>query len=631
VLAPIRGPLVAERVIGAGMVRSQWRPGLVVGLLAVAAAAWAAFAATTAFPYLGIDHDEAVYMLQADTLRAGRLFPPAPGDPDVARSMLPWLSAQHGDVYVPKYSPAWPAVMAASRLVTGSYHTAQALVAAGVVVVTYLLAKEIVRSRATAVLAAMFVALSPFFLLQAPTFLSYLPNLLLLELFALCFIRAVRAENRGLLVVSGLVLGVAFFTRPFDALVFALPFGGWLVATRRPAWRRVARDGGLLALGAAGPLVATLLYFRAATGSAFRSPFLLDEHDTLGFGSRRILPGDPFTSYGTGEAWHGFVGHWALLSFWCFGGLVLIALAVLALRHRTTSVEPWFAALALAIPAAYGLFWGSYHMVNWEGPWRIGPFYYLPVLVPLAVLGAKGFVRFWSWDRALAAVTLVGMVAVSTFVAVRALGYQLERTAALDGVDAALDTSRLSEALVFLPSHPPHRLLTPLTQGRNASFDQKVLWALDGGSEDNRRVLDAFPGRRPYRLEDGATAELRPLTRVQGTRVPLRVVTNSDGAQDRALEVLWAHRRYRWPIAAGARIDIALTAAGVEGGPPATERAGAPGARTGDLVVRLLEDDREQASMTVPVERSANALDVVLPSAHAARPQALDVIAVGGR
>jgi hypothetical protein len=605
------------------------RPGakarLIVALLAAAAAVWAAVVATTAFPYFGINLDEAVYVLQADSLRAGRLFPPAPGDPEVARTMLPWLTAHRGDVYVPKYSPVWPAVLAGSRFATGSYHTAQALVAAGVVVVTYLLAKQILRERATAVVAAAFMTLSPLFLLQATTFLSYLPNVLLLELFALFLLRAVDTGSRPLFVLSGLALGVAFFARPFDAVVFALPFGAWLVVTRRRPLADLARHLALLALGAAPPLAATLLYFWASTGSPLRSPFLLDEHDTLGFGSRRIFAEQPLTSYGPGEAWYGLVKNWALVSFWCFGGLVLIALAVIGLRKRASSVEPWFALVALTVPAGYLFFWGSYFGVQWEGPWRLGPYYYAPVLIPLAVLGAKGFARFWNWDRLLALLALVGMVAVSASVVFKALDHQIDRTEGLRDVNEALETSTLTDALVFLPAYEPRRLLHPFTEARNVTFDQEVLWALDSGSRGNRKVLDTFPERRPYLLQDGARPELRPLTRLQGERVPLRIVTNAPGVRDAMIELLWRGRRYVWRVDERKSIDILLTSSLVEAEPPVSAPEPAKSVAS-ELVVRLVAGGEDLESVTVPIEVRQRRVDLLLPSESLAEPRALEVL-----
>lgn len=616
------------RLAGAHLAHAGLKPRLVVALLALAAAVWAGVVATAAFPYFGINLDETVYVLQADSLVAGRLFPPAPRDPEVAQSMLPWLSAHRGDTYVPKYSPVWPAVLAVSKLTTGTYHTAQALVAAGVVVVTYLLAKEVLRSRSRAVVASVFVALSPLFLLQAPTFLSYLPNLLLLELFALFFVRAVDTGARRLLVLSGLFLGLAFFARPFDAIVFALPFGAWLIVTRRRDLAGLAKSGALLAVGAAPALAATLIYFWAATGSPLHSPFLLDPSDSFGFGSRRMLSELPLTSYGAGEAWHGLISHWALVSFWCFGGLVLIALAVMGLRGRSSPVEPWFALVVLTVPAGYLLWWGSFSSVQWEGPWRLGPFYYLPILVPLAFLGAKSFVRFWYWDRVLALLAVGGMVAVSASVAWRALEHQTERTAGMRGVQAVLEFSAPVNSLVFLPAPEPRRLLHPFVQARNASFDQDVLWALDRGGSANRAVADTFPERRPYLLHEGETPQLLPLARLQGERVPLRFMVDDQGARNATLEVAWRGRLYSWRVRGRTSMQTMLASSGLEAEPSGRVR-GPAGPAGNQLEATLVAEDEVLGSVSVAIGVQQGQVDLLLPSQAPAEPGAVEVLAVG--
>ncbi len=596
---------------------------VLVGLLAAAAAIWATAASALAFPYLGVDHDEAVYLLQANTFRAGRLFPPAPDDAEVARSLLPWLTAHRGDVYVAKYSPAWPAVLAVARVTTGSHHAAQGLVAAGVVVVTYLLAREVVRDRAASLAAAAFVVLSPFFLLQAPTFLSYLPNVLLLETFALAFARAARTGSRAALGLAGVVLGVAFFTRPFDALIFAVPFVLWLVVARRRTPRRLVADLGVLALGATPGLAATLVFFRAATGHLLRSPFLLDEHDTIGFGARRMLPDDPLIQYGPTEALHGLVRHSVLLSFWCFGGLVLVTLALVGLRRRTSALEPWLALVAVVVPAGYALFWGSYLIAQWEGPWRIGPFYYLPVLVPLAVLGGKGFVRFWRWDRVLAGLSFVGMVAVSASVVHRALDYQLGHTEDLRRIHAPLEAAPLERATVFLPAR---HLLTPFTHARNVSFEQPVVWAVDRGSSHNLRVVNAFPGRTPYLLEAGDEPELRRLTPVRGERLDLRVLTEVPAPSSATVEVVWRGERHALPVSGRRELPLVLNAEGTAGMPPESVRDSV-GPPNGELVVRLLVAGREVASRRVAVEAEGNILHALVPASADVDTDALDVVA----
>lgn len=596
---------------------------VVVAILATAAAVWATAAAMVAFPYLGVNHDEAVYLLQAETVRGGRLFPPAPSDPEVARSMLPWLTAHRGEVYVPKYSPAWPALLALAWATTGSYHAAQALVAAGLVLVTYLLALELARERAPALVAAAFVVLSPFVLLQSPTLLAYLPNVLLLATFAYLFARSTRTGSRPLLGLAGMVLGLAFFNRPFDALLFAAPFGVWLVASRIRTPARLARDLAVLGLGATPGVLATLIFFEKATGNPLRSPFFVDEHDTIGFGLRRMLPDDPLLDYGPPEALQGVIGHSLLLSFWCFGGLVLIALALVALHRRASPLEPWLAAVALAVPAGYALFWGAYMVTQWEGPWRIGPYYYLPVLVPLVVLGAKGFVRFWRWDRLLAGLAFVGMLAVSGSVAVRALDYQVRRTDEVRRLQAPLAAVPSEPAVVFLPSE---HLLLPFTEGRNVSLDQPVLWAVDRGTAPNLRVLDSFPGRTPYLVEGGETPELRQLAQLRGDRVPLRVLTDPPAGTPAVVELIWRGRGYTVPVSGSGELAVTLTAEGTEG-VPIEARPDVRDRITDELFVRLLVADEEVAAGSMPIEVDGKTLQVLLPVAARTDAELLDVVA----
>lgn len=599
---------------------------VLVGLLAAAAAVWAVVASVVAFPYLGIDHDEAVYLLQADSFRSGRLFPPAPSDPEVGRSMLPWLTTQRGEVYVPKYSPAWPAMLALARQATGSYHAAQAVVAAGVVVVTYLLALEVVRQRAAAVLAAAFVMLSPFFLLQSATLLAYLPNVLLLATFAWAFARATRTGSKPLLGLAGLVLGLAFFNRPFDALIFALPFGLWLVVTRRRMARRMAVDLGVLALGSIPGLVATLLFFRAATGHPLRSPFFVDEKDTIGFGARRMLPEDPLVDYGALEAVQGVIGHSLLLSFWCFGGLVSLGLAVVGLRRRRSPLELCLALVAVTVPAGYALFWGTYVVTRWEGPWRIGPYYYLPVLIPLAVLGAKGFLRFWSWDRLLAGLTVVGMLAVSGSVAVRALDDQVRRTEELRRLHAPLEAVSSDRAVVFLPGQ---HLLMPFIEARNLSLDQHVLWAVDRGTSPNLRLLNTFQGRTPYLFEGGDTPELRRLARLENEEVSLRVLIDTPNESPALIELVWQGQLHTVPVAGPGEVRVTLTAQAADMMPPEADRSTVDRV-SDDLFVRLLVAGEEIAAGSTSIHVEGKTLHALLPTDHRAEPEALDIVGSPG-
>src|SRR5436305_8746688 len=97
--------------------RGRSRPAVAVGALALAAALWAVAASALFLPRLTDNGDEAVYLLQAESLRAGHLFPPAA---EPAGAFLPWLSTPAGHHYVTKYTPVFPAFIAAGHRAFGS-------------------------------------------------------------------------------------------------------------------------------------------------------------------------------------------------------------------------------------------------------------------------------------------------------------------------------------------------------------------------------------------------------------------------------------------------------------------------------------------------------------------------------
>lgn len=516
------------------------RPALTVTALCLAAASWSLVESLWVFPYLSDNNDEAVYLLQADALRHGRLSPPAPRNGD---AFLPWLSAQWGDRFVLKYTPVHAGIIAVSRTIAGSDRAALGLVAAGAVVCCYLLAREALGDRRRALIATAFFLLSPMFLIQSATFLPYLSALAILLGFGAALLRGVRRRSAGLLWLSGLLLGLAVFARPYEALLFAAPFGVWLIVVHRRAPGRGLADAGWLCLGAVLPLLAMLAFFNVATGSPFRSPFtILNPRDTIGFGSRGMIPTWPSINFTPARAWEGMIRHVALTGIWSFGGLALMVFAVLALVKRRSGFEPWLALIAVTIPLGYFFFWGSYGATMWGGPWRFGPFYYLPVFVPLAILGASGFVDFWARQRVVGGLTLVGMLVVSGFVLTTAQAshrlFTQERVRLYAGLRAA---TSLERAIVFLPQIQGPWLLQPFALARNtASYDGEVIWAIDRGDDENLRVLDEFRGRSPYRVRaipvegdpDTPTTldfvtTLEPMQVERGPQVPIQLVVRN--------------------------------------------------------------------------------------------------------
>ena len=494
--------------------------------LALAAAVWAVAASALFLPRLTDNGDEAVYLLQAESIRAGHLFPPAI---QPAGAFLPWLSKPAGDHYVTKYTPVFPGFIAASHRVFGSDRAALALAAAGAVVACYHLAREVLRRRREAVVAAAFLAGSPLFAIQSATYLSYLFNAALLMGFAAAFLAGLRRRARGLLGLAGFLLGLAVFARPFDAALFAAPLLAWWGWTGRNCVRRRIGEAVWVGLGSLLPMAAMVTYFRLATGSFLRPPFtFVGPSDTLGFGPKRMYAGMPWLDYSPGRALVAFGRLTVLSGFWGFGGLLLIGLAVVGYRTVRGRNARWLALVAVSVPVGYLFFWGSFSSSEWGGPWRFGPFYWLPVIVPGSILAAAGFARLRAWDRQVARFVAGGMAALSLFVTVRAFAEHRQYGAVRERLYAApmQAAAQLERAVVFLPPMDGPYLLQPFSSARNATFDGRVVWAVDRGPRKNLDVVQRLPGRTAYRVLPGrgdrSPTRLQRLTVVYGRLVPAR-------------------------------------------------------------------------------------------------------------
>lgn len=522
--------LPAERKAAAGIaavVRRMGRnPAVLVALLAVAAGMWAVVASRQVFPYLSDDHDEAIYLLQADALAHGHLFAPAPKHPE---SFRPWLSVLSGDKYLLKYSPVHASFVALGiRL--GNPRLALGLIAGALVVLSYLLAKEVLGDRGLAALASAFFALSPLFLVQSVTFLPYSSNLLLLMAFALALLRGMRSSRRLWLWASGLLLGLALFARPFDAVLFAAPLGLYFVISGWQDRKRLFGQAAWWAFGAVPPVLAMLSYYWAATGSPFRSPFsLLEPRDTLGFGNRKITPNHPDLIFTPAYGIYGVTRHVILTSFWCFGGLLLVGFLLAGLRGRQRGgPAPWLALVALTVPFGYVFFWGTFGTGLRGGLTAfLGPFYFLPLLVPVTFLAARGFADFWRRDWFLGALAMVSMLVTSGYLLTRGVQANLRATREDRKLYSTLAPIKGDPAIVFLqPLYGP-TLLHPFTGLRNAhDYDGRTVYALDLGEHQDLDVIDDYPGRVAYRfrLEGGDYRDNPPDPALYSSLQPLRVV-----------------------------------------------------------------------------------------------------------
>jgi hypothetical protein len=528
---PALQPNQATERPGASWWRDPYR--LVVAVLAVASALGAVILSRNVFPVLSLDNDEPIYKLQAQVISHGHLFP---GAPPPASAYLPWLAVIDHGHYVLKYTPLIPSWFALSLAVSGGFLVAKALTAAGVVIMTYLLARDVLDDRRAGVLAAAIVAISPLVLIQSALLLPYLPTLFLVELFAWLLVRGVRGsqESRGSgarwFVGAGLTLGCLLTIRPFDAVLLAGPMV-IAVAISSPLRHRRLSATGWTVLGLLPPLIGLLVFNHAATGELLKGPFnLLESQDKLGFGIRLLYPGDTRHHFQLTDGLASIARHLWLLAIWIAGGGILLVLAVIAaFRRRLPAAAAVLACSAAALAVGYIFFWGAWNAADlWGGVSLVGPFYLMFLIVPVAICGSRGLLDLYDsrrWAGALAGAVCVGLAVVVLVIAVAGnLGYTRR-----DQQVGAL-VSSTGRSVVFVattPSflgHPNSLLSNPPLSRTDRSSDPKQLLALTLGRSDFA-VLDSHPdrpawllkitehgGRNPHTNESTTLSKLRELT-----------------------------------------------------------------------------------------------------------------------
>ena len=487
-------------------------------LLAFIAFAWAIIASEILFPFYTNIEDEAVYILQAQTMLQGRLTLPVNQFFD--DFFAPVFVVNQGDRAVFKYTPVYASFLALGQLLFGSMRATLGFVAAGNVLLLYQLCRELYEHRHLALLAAAMLLFSPFFLIQSTTFLSY-PTALLLHLtFAVLLLRGQSRQSALLLIGAGAVLGLVFFERPYDAILFALPFGLLFVGLNisniqdfKNPWQLLKQDGWIL-VGFLPMFSLVLIYNYHFTGHPFRFPFLLwDPLDTLGFGVRwkgHVL-------YNLPAALESLQSNLFQVNMWMFGGTVMLGLLVW--RIITVPIRwPDFTLLLLLLifPVGYFFFWGSYLISIIGGTIKyLGPYYYFPVLIPLAILGTQGFVALYKRHPSLAQILAVIVILINSGLLIWHAAQNYAHTRKKQAIYHPFIEQPLDNALVFVPPIGPYLLDPFIYLGNTPTLDGPVLYALNRDYK-NFPLLDAYPERTAYRFEypeaASATSNEKPET-----------------------------------------------------------------------------------------------------------------------
>jgi hypothetical protein len=447
--------------------------------------------------------DEGIYTYQATLLQQGEVTISAADHEPFFR---PWLTGSRDGQLFFQYEPAWPTVLAVSDTIFGSFDVGVALCFAGLVIAIYALATEALRSRRSALTAAAFAVLTPMFVWQSAMHLSYLFTAMLATFALASAFRAARTDATPYWVTTGALLGVMLLTRPFDGVITAAAVGliGLFVNRNGPITARVR--SGLFVVAGALPFVAlALLYNELTTGSWQSFPLTAsDPMNRFGFGDRRMQIGADVIDYSSDVAFESLWDNLRGGVGWIFGGPIAVGLAVWAVsfrEHRTERLV--LGAFFIAFPLGY-LFWWATSLAATGATNGMGPHYYVPAFVPLAILAADGCARLTQRYLMAAGLLIPAMLAITFYQlpdkieSTRALSDYFERVeaAAAQAPPDSIVFMRAPEPAGFVIVQFPFLLNDP-------DLDDDVLYAVDLGPED-ARLIAARSDRRVFLLHQQA-------------------------------------------------------------------------------------------------------------------------------
>ena len=521
------GVEIEERVVHGSR---RWLVALL--LLVIAAAALSIAVQRNVFPYYSGDRDEPVYRYQAQMLEEGRVTVPLGQE----RFFRPWLSGPSDGHLVMAFQPLWPAVLMVADLTTNSMLPAIAFASILGVTGMYAFAIELLRDRRLAVGAAALFGFSPFVLLLGGTYLNYVFGVALGTWMAVATLRAVRQRSAAAAVAAGALFGLALLTRPFDALLYALPLVTYVLMCHLDR-RAIQRILGWTIVGALPFVALTLAYNSAVTGAALTFPTSAQSGGTasFGWGRRSLAPEFPPVNFTLLNGFRAFARNICALPSWLLGSYVGIVIAGFGVRRtfRDRPAAVLVTLMTVIFPTAY-LAWWAITLTTQGAYTGLGPHYYLPMLVPLSVLTAAGIrdlaLRARSGDRkwviAVAGISVLAVVGTAAFVRPRLDENQFVADVGHDQAGRILAAVQATPGRLLVINEReqhPYVMLTHGVLANRPTLDTRVIYTIDRGAASadlirTQRHRTAF--RTVRTLASGA-----PLSSIRPRLIRQRVVS----------------------------------------------------------------------------------------------------------
>ncbi len=390
--------------------------------------------------------DERAYVFQANLFAHGHVGLPTPPHALSNPLILLWPMWTSG------YPPGHSLVLAPAALIHAE-HFVPPLLAGVLVVAVWSFARDMFGPRHGA-LAALLAGMSPFVWAVQGTMLAIATSVTCLAVFLAAIGRTERTGRARWMLLAGAAIGLAFITRPYEAVAFSVTFALRLVWEARSQPRRLA----WAVLGFAAIAWILLAHDKLVTGSFVQLPWTLPTMPGFKLGFTRSMDYGQLV-HSPLQAIGDLVAVIQRLDLWVLAWPGSLALVVAgAVRGRASRGD-------VMLRAALAGYLVCYLFVPYAGTWDVGPTYYyalVPLLVPLAVRGVSGL-RAWLAAHATtfapAAVArravgwgvLAGLVVAATAIAPMRADYIGSLAAEIRAPWEAIEHADLGPAIVIVP------------------------------------------------------------------------------------------------------------------------------------------------------------------------------------
>lgn len=454
--------------------------------------------------------DEVSYILQARYFAKGMIdmpLPPVPGAFNL--DLMTYAPAS----WFSPMPPGWPAVLSVGVLL-GVPWLVNPILAGVNVVLTYLLVREL-SDRSTARLVVVLLALSPWHLFLAMSFMPHIVMLTFALTAALAIARARRMKSAIWALVGGAAVGATSIVRPLDGMILGFLLGLWLLVPLISKQDFPLRLASVATYGIGGLIVGAIVlpYNKALTGNATVFPVMayFDKYygagsNALGFGANRGIGWgiDPNRGHSLFDALintnlNVFTLNTDLFG-WSTGSLLLIIVCIAAGRWSRT--DRLMLAVIVATVAFHALYWFS------GGP-DFGPRYWSLILIPCLMLTVSGFrvvQRGLAGNRARAhiAVASLCVIALVVYVPWRAIDKYHDYRGMRPDIRQLASSAPFGRSLVLVrgcrhPDYASAATYNPLDLNAGAPV---YAWDVDAVTQE--QVIDAYKDR-PLWIVDGPT------------------------------------------------------------------------------------------------------------------------------